>query len=101
MQPAFADLVHFVTVPVSAATTFVFFLAMRSFPWCAPVPRGAPKSSTYDALPRTGKTRRGTAAWVVAGTAHPRTRRKRTAAAVVRWRLMGAGAPVRPRKARG
>ena len=69
MQPARADVVRNLTLPASAATASERLVAMMSLPSCAPLPRGAPKSSVYMALPTTGKTSCGTFAAVVAAVA--------------------------------
>jgi hypothetical protein len=45
MQPAPADVVQNVTVPLSTATASWRFAAMRSFPGWGSAPRGSPKSS--------------------------------------------------------
>src|SRR5207248_8737938 len=89
MQPALTEVVQNSTLPASAATTGVFFVATRSLPWCGPPARGWPKSSMYVAGPATGKISVGTlfAPAAEPGTARPsRSSRRRTPRAVVRWR---------------
>jgi len=44
MQPAFADVVQNLTVPLSAATASARLGASKSFPSCVPLPRASPKS---------------------------------------------------------
>src|SRR5512141_466844 len=94
MQPALADEVQYFTLPLSAATAGDLLAAIRSFPWCAPPGRGAPKSSTYWTLPTRGKTMcsgGGPLAAYAAAVPAARpvmTARKMNPRAVVRWRLI-------------
>src|SRR5215210_3600441 len=93
MQPALADVVQYLIVPASAATAGDRFAAIRSFPWCPPPDRGAPKSSVYVTAPTTGNTMWsgvfGAAAPAVPAAKPRIAARKRTPRAVVRWRLIG------------
>src|SRR5688572_11586425 len=60
MQPARDDVVWNFTLPASTATAGERHVVIRSFPWCPPWPRAAPKSLKYVALPTTGKINCGT-----------------------------------------
>src|SRR5438552_3480310 len=55
MQPAVAERVQNSILPGSAATAIWRFAAIRSFPGCGHLARGAPKSSWYVTGPTTGK----------------------------------------------
>src|SRR6266516_717130 len=60
MQPALAEVVQYLTVPSSTATTGERLSLIRSLPWCLSPPRGSPKSSRNETLPTTGKRSGGT-----------------------------------------
>src|ERR687898_50736 len=102
MQPARADVVWNFTLPASAATAGERHVVMRSFPWCPPCPRAAPKSSKYVALPTTGKISCGTfgdaapgADAVASPAVRTRTTGMRRRRIGVRFRDSGRGAFIR------
>src|SRR5689334_14874302 len=103
MQPAVREVVQYFTLPASAATAGDFLAESRSFPWCVPPDRGAPKSSTYCTSPTTGKTMWAGTLALVEARAVPATRprmtaRKRIPRAVVRLRRIEPGS--RPKRRR-
>src|SRR5918994_3511732 len=99
MQPARADVVWNFTVPASAATAGERHVVMMSFPWCPPLPRGAPKSLMYVALPTTGNTSFGTAAVEADAGAAARAAAMRTRSprAEVRCGVTGSGSALEGR----
>src|SRR5919197_5009718 len=91
MQPALAEVVQNLTVPLSAATAIAFRGARMSMPWWGPPARGWPKSSSYVTGPTTGNTIGAAAGGAAAAGAvnAPMAAASRSPRAVVRWRLIG------------